>query len=162
MEGEELPMQAMLIIGVIMAGMMVFIAIVNSVGKRIATMNTQDNEPPRRRMKECQYCSSQIPAQANVCSYCGRWVSAPRPNCFIASAVYGDSAAEVAVLRTFRDRFLVKSSIGKSCMNLYYKTAPHATPFIRSHRSVRLVLKPLLGVMVLIATWCIRRRQNKA
>jgi len=42
-------------------------------------------------------------------------------NCFIASAVYGDSdAPEVDVLRDFRDNVLVDSTLGRTLANFYY------------------------------------------
>jgi Protein of unknown function (DUF4058) len=57
---------------------------------------------------------------------------------------------------------LAKSAVGKRFINLYCQIAPHTVPYIRSHHSVKFLLRYLLGVMVLIATRCIHRRQDRA
>ncbi len=71
--------------------------------------------------------------------------------CFIATAAYGSYAAPcVRILREMRDRFLIKSSIGKSLVNLYYKHSPPMADFISNHDNVkilvRLSLLPLVGI----------------
>ncbi|MDH4207153.1 MAG: hypothetical protein OEV45_16655, partial [Desulfobacteraceae bacterium] len=54
------------------------------------------------------------------------------------------------ILRKMRDRFLIKSSFGKSFVNLYYKYSPPMAVFIANHDSVkilvRLSLLPLVGI----------------
>jgi hypothetical protein len=71
--------------------------------------------------------------------------------CFIATAAYGSYAAPcVQILRNMRDRFLIKNSIGKSLVNLYYKYSPPLADFIANHDNVkifvRLSLLPLVGI----------------
>jgi len=71
--------------------------------------------------------------------------------CFIATAAYGSYAAPcVRILREMRDRFLIKTSIGKSFVNLYYKYSPPMADFIANHDNVkilvRLSLLPLVGI----------------
>jgi len=71
--------------------------------------------------------------------------------CFIATAAYGSYAAPcVRILREMRDRFLIKTSIGKSFVNLYYKYSPPMANFIANHDNVkilvRLSLLPLVGI----------------
>jgi hypothetical protein len=71
--------------------------------------------------------------------------------CFIATAAYGSYAAPcVQILREMRDHFLIKSSIGKSFVNLYYKYSPPMADFISNHDNlkifVRLSLLPLVGI----------------
>jgi subtilisin family serine protease len=71
--------------------------------------------------------------------------------CFIATAAYGSYAAPcVLILREMRDRFLIKSSIGKSLVNLYYKYSPPLADFIADHDNVKIVVRlsllPLVGI----------------
>ena len=71
--------------------------------------------------------------------------------CFIATAAYGSYAAPaVLILREMRDRFLIKSSIGKSLVNLYYKYSPPLAGFIADHDNVKIVVRlgllPLVGI----------------
>ncbi|MCJ7541261.1 MAG: S8 family serine peptidase, partial [Desulfobacterales bacterium] len=71
--------------------------------------------------------------------------------CFIATAAYGSyTAPYVQILREMRDRFLIKSSIGKSLVSLYYKYSPPLADFIADHDNlkmfVRLSLLPLVGI----------------
>jgi len=71
--------------------------------------------------------------------------------CFIATAAYGSYAAPcVRILWEMRDRFLIKSCIGKSFVNLYYKYSPPMADFIANHDNVkilvRLSLLPLVGI----------------
>lgn len=45
--------------------------------------------------------------------------------CFIATAVYGTPAAnEIDILRSFRDRILLNTYIGKQLVSLYYNSSP--------------------------------------
>jgi hypothetical protein len=49
----------------------------------------------------------------------------PEGGCFIATAAYGSSMApHVKVLRDFRSRFLLESSVGKAFVEFYYKYSP--------------------------------------
>jgi hypothetical protein len=71
--------------------------------------------------------------------------------CFIATVAYGSYTAPcVRILREMRDRFLIKSSIGKGFVNLYYKYLPPMADFIANHDNVkilvRLSLLPLVGI----------------
>lgn len=85
--------------------------------------------------------------------------------CFIATAAYGSYAAPcVLILREMRDRFLIKSGIGKNFVNLYYKYSPPVAEFIANHHNLKILIRfgllPLVGIswlalkMGLVFTLC--------
>jgi len=65
--------------------------------------------------------------------------------CFIATAAYGTStAAEIDVLRAFRDEVLLESSLGSQLVNLYYEVSPPVADFISEHDVLRTLVRELL------------------
>jgi len=75
--------------------------------------------------------------------------------CFIATAAYGTPmAAQVQVLRDFRDRYLVTSSIGEKLVSLYYRVSPPIAQFIDTHPFlkpiVRAALQPAIGIATFV------------
>jgi len=78
-------------------------------------------------------------------------------SCFIASAIYGEDAVEVATLRNFRDEILSQSAAGKRFIDLYYRVAPRIASYISPHQNVKLALKAVLRVIVTV----VERRLQK-
>jgi hypothetical protein len=71
--------------------------------------------------------------------------------CFIATAAYGSlMEPHVKVLREFRARFLLTTSVGRSFLDLYYTYSPAIASFIARHDTVRLVVRwsllPMVGI----------------
>jgi len=71
--------------------------------------------------------------------------------CFIATAAYGSYLEpHVKTLCKFRDRFLLKNSMGKAFVNFYYKHSPPIANYIAKHdivrTAVRLSLFPVVGL----------------
>jgi len=71
--------------------------------------------------------------------------------CFIATAAYGSlMEPHVKILRDFRDRFLLGSSVGDSFVRHYYTYSPPIADFIARHDSlramVRISLLPVVGM----------------
>ena len=71
--------------------------------------------------------------------------------CFIATAAYGSlMEPHVRILRDFRDRFLLRNTVGKSFVRLYYTYSPPMADLIAKHDSlramVRISLMPVVGV----------------
>ena len=69
--------------------------------------------------------------------------------CFIATAAFGTPMAEeVVLLKKFRDEVLMKTTMGRDLVGLYYKTSPPIAEFIRNRPGlkamVREALKPLV------------------
>ncbi len=73
----------------------------------------------------------------------------PPPQCFVATAVYGEEAGETFILRDFRDECLLKSNAGKKLVEIYYQEGPKAAKVIDEHKYLKPVTKvimlPLVG-----------------
>jgi carboxypeptidase T len=84
-------------------------------------------------------------------------VSSGGGGCLIATAAYGSSMEpHVKILREFRDRFLLKNSIGKAFVNFYYKYSPPLAGFIEKHHNLRMILRLTLFPLVCIS-WVVLR-----
>lgn len=69
--------------------------------------------------------------------------------CFIATASFGTPMAEeVAVLKKFRDEYLMSNRAGRAFVRFYYRYGPTLADYLRIHEgaraAVRLGLKPLV------------------
>jgi hypothetical protein len=65
--------------------------------------------------------------------------------CFIATAAYGtDKAAEIDVLRDFRDDVLLRSDAGRDYVGFYYAASPPLADFIARHEVLRTVVREAL------------------
>lgn len=61
--------------------------------------------------------------------------------CFIATAAYGSYMDDgVQTLRTFRDSYLVTSSVGSGLVSVYYRLSPPVAQFVDTHSA----MKPLV------------------
>jgi len=69
--------------------------------------------------------------------------------CFIATAAYGSSLDKhIAVLKNFRDKYLLTNSIGKAFVSYYYSHSPHAADFISKHETVKTTARWVLTPVV--------------
>jgi hypothetical protein len=65
--------------------------------------------------------------------------------CFIATAAYGtETAAELDILRDFRDQVLLKNALGSLFVEAYYKVSPPVADFIAKHDFLRAVVRVVL------------------
>jgi hypothetical protein len=70
------------------------------------------------------------------------WVA---KHCVIASAAYGDpSHPDVKMLREFRDHYLMKSPLGRSLVDLYYRYSPLMARFVEKHPALKAVSRTAL------------------
>jgi hypothetical protein len=62
--------------------------------------------------------------------------------CFIATAAYGSGfAPEVAVLREFRDKYLLTNRAGQAFVDWYYAVSPSVAAFIAEHESLKTAVR---------------------
>jgi len=75
--------------------------------------------------------------------------------CFIATAAYGtETAAELDVLRDFRDQVLLKNALGSRFVEAYYKLGPPVADFIAKNDFLRTVVREvLIDPVVNILQW---------
>lgn len=74
--------------------------------------------------------------------------------CFIATAAYGSSMdPHVETLRQFRDRILLRTSIGQNFVQFYYQHSPQWAAEIRHNETARTVARIALWPFVYIAEW---------
>lgn len=85
-----------------------------------------------------------------------------RSGCFIATAVYGGSdTAEIAVLRQFRDNFLLQNQLGRLFVRSYYLLSPPCAKLIEKSRLTRKLAERLLlrSIIAIIQHTCRNARR---
>jgi hypothetical protein len=75
------------------------------------------------------------------------WVTSGGP-CFVATVAFGDGAAELDVLRRFRDRVLARSAPGRGFIQGYYAVGPALAAQVSKRRWLKLVTTKTLRVIV--------------
>ncbi len=69
--------------------------------------------------------------------------------CFIATAAYGyPRAEEVAVLRQFRDRYLLTNSLGRVIVKAYYWYSPPLAGLIKENETLRVATRGALRPVI--------------
>lgn len=75
------------------------------------------------------------------------WIE-PKGACFIATAVYGEEAPELDVLRAFRDRRLMPNAGGRMLVRLYYRAGPRLAQAVSARPRARAVVRIALDRVV--------------
>jgi len=75
--------------------------------------------------------------------------------CFIATAAYGtETAAELDILRDFRDQVLLKNALGSRFVEAYYRLSPPVADFIARNDFLRAVVREaLIDPVVNLLQW---------
>lgn len=68
--------------------------------------------------------------------------------CFVASAVYGPDAGETEALRSFRDRVLMGSAIGRVFVGVYYRVSPWVAQKLEGRPALSAGVRQILNVFV--------------
>lgn len=84
-----------------------------------------------------------------------------RERCFIATSVFGEGV-EVAVLRSFRDRVLRSTPIGRAVIFFYYRTAPGACRLLEGHPRLVRFTRALLRSVVWMAAKVLASRGGRS
>ncbi len=72
--------------------------------------------------------------------------------CFIATAAFGSKhAADVEILRAFRDRFLLSNAAGRWLVTRYYALSPPAARWLERHAELKPAVRIMLKPAVLVA-----------
>ena len=85
--------------------------------------------------------------------------SETKPWCFIASAVFGDAAAETNVLRALRDSVLRRYALGRVFMRLYYRLSPSFAIYVAARPRAQGFMRHALKPAVAIVQWLLERRR---
>jgi hypothetical protein len=68
------------------------------------------------------------------------------PNCFVATAVFGERSEEVAILRKWRDERLFESIVGRAIVKAYYGLGPFCAVIVQGNAVVRRLVRAVLLV----------------
>lgn len=84
------------------------------------------------------------------CNFSGGFGAGIGPaGCFIATAAYGTPLhPHIDVLRQFRDEQLMRSSMGRTLVSLYYTYSPTLAGVISAHESLRFITRVLLAPLI--------------
>jgi hypothetical protein len=77
-----------------------------------------------------------------------RNIHKPSKGCFIATACYGYDSWEVALLRQFRDKMLLKNYLGVLFVNIYYMISPPIANFIGNRVFMKTIFRFLLSGVI--------------
>lgn len=74
--------------------------------------------------------------------------------CFVATAAYGSPlAADIGILRRFRDRYMLSNAPGRALVSAYYEHGPKAAAWIRENPTMRKGVRTVLRGVVDLLRW---------
>lgn len=77
--------------------------------------------------------------------------------CFVATAAYGSPIhPHVALLRNFRDSWLLTNDPGRAFVRFYYSNGPHWAYFVERSNPLRVVVQVLLVPLLLLAWFLVK------
>ncbi len=87
----------------------------------------------------CWYCETDLDKQKN---------KQEKPQCFIATAVYGEHALQTNLLRRYRDNTLQRSFFGRMFIDVYYTISPPIARILQKNKSLRNMTKRILDCLI--------------
>lgn len=78
----------------------------------------------------------------------GKTLAAVDRRCFIASAIYGPDAPQTNDFRAWRDRVLMPSRVGRTCVRIYYFVSPHMVPLLSRSTAAAAVVRRALNLIL--------------
>jgi hypothetical protein len=113
----------------------------------------QSQEADRQKDRSNQ----QLQTAANLL-LSGASMAGPGATCFIATAVYGSpDAADVIILREFRDEYLLNSFSGRLAVFAYYEISPPIARYIAKDEKKKAIVRKMLAPIVKIARMLVKK-----
>ena len=100
------------------------------------------------KAKEYGFTDLEIDSVIEICNHKPK-VKQKKEGCYIATSIYGNyNAAEVIVLRNFRDLFLKKYLFGRIFIAIYYFISPSIVKATRNIGFVNIIIKKCLDMLI--------------
>lgn len=113
------------------------------------------------RLVEAQLSLSEVVNTENLSTYIEKeFGRKSNSRCFVASVVYSPDSEEVKVLRKFRNRFLLKHSIGMRVMQMYYAHGPFWAQHVAQSDNTKRFIRLLLNCLISLARFLVERRNK--
>jgi len=72
-------------------------------------------------------------------------IAMPKSGCFIVTATYGSPLShEIDIFRKYRDKKLMKNTVGRVIINCYYKYSPFYANLIKRSQLVRMIIRTVI------------------
>lgn len=104
----------------------------------------QERVDAETRMKSARGQREHDRTQARMEAFHNR-APATDGRCFVASAAFGESAPETNVLRSYRDRVLMPSKVGRKVVEMYYQVSPPLAEFVARNPTAQVATRRVLG-----------------
>lgn len=70
--------------------------------------------------------------------------------CFIATTCFGKNSWQVKILKEFRDRYLIRTGIGRKFVKLYYSYSPYISKYLENHRILIYPVRAILYILIFL------------
>lgn len=82
--------------------------------------------------------------------------------CFVATVIYGPCAPELSVLRRFRDVYLLRSTLGRICVRIYYHVGPIIASIVKRQSVLFHLTRFLLDRIVRVLKVYLRKGTHRS
>ena len=103
---------------------------------------------------KCPNCGKEVRDEEMACYHCEHdldpvFKKRQKPQCFIATAVYGEHALKTQFLRDFRDESLEPHFFGRVFVGAYYFISPTIAFIISKNKKLKSMAQKALDMIVL-------------